>query len=1158
MTSESSEEKNLSLDSPKETSAVLSTSLENSFSDVPRSETNRNFTLNILSTETTVSLTSTFTNSAESSQIPQVSSNETLELTQTLTKEEGISSISHDEKSKSDDITIVPTNLMSDFNNTIFNSTYLGQTDNLKTSTNDSDNYFSTTVFAGETDLSNVNLTETIKPELNISSSTYLGINATASYYELSESSSENISFFLNSLSSINEKTLSTYFQENSTIFTSINNDSTAYSTIDSSSAIPSSINSSLTVNETKLEVDETSISTYSETKNETQSKVSNGGTNETFTTIHSEESSASLNSNEENITLITTAHTDTLKEIYSTFIQNSTANNIVTSILEESSVIEPSFSTGITDKPPSVNYSLYSTQADGESTIPSEINSSYVAEFSTNGAEENLSSLMPNESSIIINSTILSSTQENKTWLSPSYQSDFAFNSSLVYSDILAGNSPSLTSIYTNNFNNATSFIEENSNPSEFITNGTLSMNEIVSSTFEKEETSSLVPLKTTFFEESSLFGIDTDRNQTSLFRSTAGNESLNTDHEANSTQLIANDTMSEIYTVTTILDEETTTILSTIYNNSESSTFPMLSTNIVPESLSSITPSSVVPENTMSTPNLLISDSLTEFNTTFEPTTLPSTNPTLSFNETLKNHWVYTVLKIPVTVDVENSSFISSMELKFAKLYDCAWKRRFHGLTTSCHGRRKRAATFNNITLQILNITRGVNEESTTFVYYLQRGLHRPVEATLAVSLIHDLRDQEIALVLGYEVEVKAGIYYVESKPKEEDKKLWIIGAAIGGLFGLIGIVWLTICIYCRCKTLPKKIRYPPPPDPEAAHYRRPEKFEIFPTKIIPIENENKQELANVIYNTDNKSNKKHLQYKKAEEAPEEDQISMGKDNRQLLDLSLPVNTHSKRNEGVFTSDENNETAGISNTSSKKRGKKKKKRLSPIKLYSVVTPIKISAIKQHNVPDDDSESINQSLKERFEEENERNKERMRKMFAKEKLPPINKPKAKRKRKKKVDKTSEEYDMRNFPAVEAIAPSIEKAKQQELLQSDEENNDWLKAHSLVDNALSIITNSTDNENIHKPNGHLDHAPEDKVDFRPLRALPGMIETPIVQTRSPDATFTTKNYNIGRAEKGDDEIDIAQRVVTRGATAPVLASIKYELTRLARDSDTKV
>lgn len=133
----------------------------------------------------------------------------------------------------------------------------------------------------------------------------------------------------------------------------------------------------------------------------------------------------------------------------------------------------------------------------------------------------------------------------------------------------------------------------------------------------------------------------------------------------------------------------------------------------------------------------------------------------------------------------------------------------------------------------------------------------------------------------------------------------------------------------------------------------------MQIFPSKIIPIENENKQELANVIYNTDNKSNKKHLQYKKAEEAPEEDQISMGKDNRQLLDLDLQANANSKKIDGALTSDENNETAGISNNSNKKKGKKKKKRLTPVKLYSVVTPIKISAIKQPNIPDDDSENV-------------------------------------------------------------------------------------------------------------------------------------------------------------------------------------------------------
>lgn len=106
---------------------------------------------------------------------------------------------------------------------------------------------------------------------------------------------------------------------------------------------------------------------------------------------------------------------------------------------------------------------------------------------------------------------------------------------------------------------------------------------------------------------------------------------------------------------------------------------------------------------------------------------------------------------------------------------------------------------------------------------------------------------------------------------------------------------------------------------------------------------------------------------------------------------------------------------------------------------------------------------------------------------------------------------------------------------------------------------LFFSSTTTNNDgNVLKQNGYASSNGVDKVDSRPLKALPGMTETPIVQTRNADLTFSTRNYNIGRAEKGDDEIDIAQRVVTRGASAPVLASIKYELTRLARDSDTKV
>lgn len=575
----------------------------------------------------------------------------------TMTSIEGESgnyiSRTENETINSEDLTLVPSSLISDEDKGEMVSLALTRMESFQIPKNESYEFFTSVSVSTETDLPDFKFTETVNLELNESSLTHLDVSSSFQDILKTSLNAEDSVFSSKSSLSNYERSLSTYFQETNKTLTSIINIPLLSTKINDE--VINSPFSSLEINETVSEVNETLISTYTEeslfslTENETQSEVSNTGINETYATAHSEKPPKSLTTNESNIEVTETMHASVNDEdISSSLIQsNNLTNNYTSTTLlhEESSVIEPSFSSEMTNKPSIVNYSLYSTQAYEESTILSELNSSYSREYSTNAIEESLSISSVNESSSEINGANSSSSLENVTHLSSSHQSDFEINSLYVYSGSLAGNNPSLMSIYTEDFNNATSLIVESSNPSDYNLSST-DINDIASTLFENEEASSYVSLQTTLYEETNMSSSEIDRNQTILSSWTVGNESSHIDVDVNSTESIVVENTSKFDKLTTTYSiEASETIANTVIDNFETSVSPLLTTNASPGTLTAIIPSSVVPDNSLSTSYILINDSLTEPNSTFEPTTLPTTiNPTLSLNETLKKYWVFT----------------------------------------------------------------------------------------------------------------------------------------------------------------------------------------------------------------------------------------------------------------------------------------------------------------------------------------------------------------------------------------------------------------------------------------------------------------------------------------------------------------------------------
>ncbi|PAA54998.1 hypothetical protein BOX15_Mlig015781g1 [Macrostomum lignano] len=162
----------------------------------------------------------------------------------------------------------------------------------------------------------------------------------------------------------------------------------------------------------------------------------------------------------------------------------------------------------------------------------------------------------------------------------------------------------------------------------------------------------------------------------------------------------------------------------------------------------------------------------------------------PSLNTNPNLSPFWIKTVLSsVPATIDVSSCQWRDQMETRLLTLLETARAQSSNGK------RRKRAATRGQLALQLINATRSSGNNSVTLVYYVMLSGNYLAADPLVTSLA--TVSSSAASILGYSVESVASTY----EPLGNSRRLWLIGAILGSLSGLLLIIWVVLFVYQRC---------------------------------------------------------------------------------------------------------------------------------------------------------------------------------------------------------------------------------------------------------------------------------------------------------------------------------------------------------------------
>ncbi|ELU06822.1 hypothetical protein CAPTEDRAFT_194469, partial [Capitella teleta] len=236
-------------------------------------------------------------------------------------------------------------------------------------------------------------------------------------------------------------------------------------------------------------------------------------------------------------------------------------------------------------------------------------------------------------------------------------------------------------------------------------------------------------------------------------------------------------------------------------------------LSSEIIPSSSLpfSITPSSlpITTSETRTTPK--------------PPTPYPEATTELNLNisDAFDEFWLRTVVAVSEDEEVTSVKFQKQMESNLASLFNEAIARDYsivHGVYFGHQGngvgsrRTKRAVTNGNATIQITRVKREEEDRvNTVLLYYLVENQSTNItDASRSEYLLHLFSEQETAIRLGYPV-ILQGERYVPL-PDPPDKKLWIIGAVLGGLVLVGAVVWCVLFLYFKCNRAPSSPRRSP----------------------------------------------------------------------------------------------------------------------------------------------------------------------------------------------------------------------------------------------------------------------------------------------------------------------------------------------------------
>ncbi|XP_052802155.1 uncharacterized protein LOC128232559 [Mya arenaria] len=223
-------------------------------------------------------------------------------------------------------------------------------------------------------------------------------------------------------------------------------------------------------------------------------------------------------------------------------------------------------------------------------------------------------------------------------------------------------------------------------------------------------------------------------------------------------------------------------------------------------------------------------------------------------------EKNWVKTVLKVQKNINVSDPTFRMETEQGLANAYSEAFLRekliaegQFDPLED--RKRRKRYTTVGDAAVHVHELLRTAGSSAVTAVYTVERQ-GRVMDAEEAVAALVTLDTQELAIILRQVVAVKAETYIpttTQTTPTSDESQIWLIAAIAGGAGGALLIVFITICIYCKCcrhkpvgnddgdpelmsieEPAPRKRSLPPSPSKRPLPRQRSSVTAIIPTKL------------------------------------------------------------------------------------------------------------------------------------------------------------------------------------------------------------------------------------------------------------------------------------------------------------------------------------
>lgn len=162
--------------------------------------------------------------------------------------------------------------------------------------------------------------------------------------------------------------------------------------------------------------------------------------------------------------------------------------------------------------------------------------------------------------------------------------------------------------------------------------------------------------------------------------------------------------------------------------------------------------------------------------------------------------------MIQVPKSTNLATNEFSNNITLGLRIAYSLAFQKAYRVFFNLKSRVVQQPPSFDQIQLILSNINNtglatADNTKSLVKLRYYLTSNNEIVQPEFAADSINLLTKQEMAQILGQEIDEKG---YIETRPREavvDDKRLWIIGAVLGPIALIIIIFWLIAFIYYKC---------------------------------------------------------------------------------------------------------------------------------------------------------------------------------------------------------------------------------------------------------------------------------------------------------------------------------------------------------------------